>query len=115
MAGAETICDDDVAGDSAEGLTFAFQDDGLMEGESSLFSQSESDEQRRVYIQDIFEGSDDIVTRWMSEQVTAGCIEINGGESRLLDGMKRVINPTLTACSRLVQKPLESMTEADLH
>ena len=47
MVGAETICDDDVAGDSDEGLTFAFQDDGLMEGESSLFSQSESDEQTR--------------------------------------------------------------------
>jgi hypothetical protein len=68
MAGAETICDDDVAGDSAEGLTFAFQDDGLMEGESSLFSQSESDEQRRVYIQDVFEGSDDMVTRCRQEK-----------------------------------------------
>jgi sulfite reductase alpha subunit-like flavoprotein len=59
-----------------------------MEGESSLFSQSKSDKQRRAYVQDVFEGSSDMVTRWVSEQVTACCIEINGVESHLLDGMK---------------------------
>jgi hypothetical protein len=66
-----------------------------------------------LYVQDVFEGSDDTVTRWMSEQVTASCIEINGAESHLLDGMKQMIHPSLTACSQLGQKPLEPMKEAD--
>jgi hypothetical protein len=40
-------------------------------------------------------------------------IDVDGSESRLLDSMKRIIDPTMTACSRLAGKPIESFTPSD--
>jgi hypothetical protein len=57
------MADIDVAADgSYEGLTFAFHDDGQMEGASSF--PYETDQERLEYIEDVCDGSSDTVSRW---------------------------------------------------
>jgi hypothetical protein len=104
----ELFVDLDVSGDDIpEGLTFAFQDDDfVVEGES--LPPSQDDEDRSAYIEDVFQGSTDTVTPWKSTPLFCTRIDVNGAESRLLDSMKRSIEPTMTTCSRLSAKPIES-------
>jgi hypothetical protein len=59
----ESMADIDVAGEgSYEGLTFAFDDDWPMKGASSF--PYETDQERLEYIEDVFDGSSNTVSRW---------------------------------------------------
>jgi hypothetical protein len=59
----ESVLDSDVTGDvSNEGLTFAFDDDEPVEGDS--FTPPEDDQERLAYMEDVFDGSTDIVSPW---------------------------------------------------
>jgi hypothetical protein len=108
----ESVLDIDVTGDvSNEGLTFAFDDDEPVEGDS--FTPPENDQERLAYMEDVFDGSTDIVSPWKRLPYSTGRIEVNGAESRLLDSMKRSIKPLLTSSSRLVHKNVDSMNPAD--
>jgi hypothetical protein len=73
----------------------------------------ESDQHRLEYIEDVFEGSSERVTSWKSLSAFSGRININAAENRLLDSMKRCIQPCMQSAAHLVQKPVESLKEAD--
>jgi hypothetical protein len=108
----ETLADTDVAGDgSYDGLTFAFDDDGPMEGASSF--PYATDQERLEYMEDVFDGSNDTVSRWRRLPSSAVKLDTNGAEGRMLDLMKRIVNPVLMSFSRLVQKDIDAMTLAD--
>jgi hypothetical protein len=108
----DSVADIDVSGDgSYEGLTFAFQED---EPEDLLpFLSSETDQDRRAYIEDVFEGSSDTVTSWKSLPNVCDRIDINGAENRMLESMKAVVQRNLTTSSRLAEKQLDVMLPAD--
>ena len=74
---------------------------------------NEHDQDRRTYIEDVFDGSTDKVTPWKSLSSFSGTINLNAADNRLLDSMKRVLTPCLRSASHLVQKPVESLTAAD--
>jgi hypothetical protein len=60
----ESLIDEDVYGDGAmEGLTYAVHNvQGMQEDDLSLIYDFDQD--RLAYIEDVFEGSSDRVTRW---------------------------------------------------
>jgi hypothetical protein len=87
--------------------------DGTPEGMTSAFHEDDNEESRLAYIEDVLDGSSDRVTPWKSSSFFCCRIDVNGAENRLLDSMKRCIHPTLTVCSRLVQKPIETLRPAD--
>lgn len=108
----ESVVDEDVSGDGSHGgMTFAFDDDDLMEATS--FFPPENEQQRLSYIEDIFEGSGDRVTSWKSVPSSVHKIEVNGAENRLLHSMKSIIQPVMTASYRLILKPTGSIIPAD--
>jgi hypothetical protein len=61
----------------------------------------------------VFEGSSDTVSRWKSLPSFFVRLDVNGAESRMLQSMKQVIQPILTASSRLVQKPHDELNPVD--
>jgi hypothetical protein len=108
----ETLADTAVAGDgSYDCPTFAFDDDGPMEGASSF--PYATDQERLEYMEDVFEGSNDTVSCCRSLPSSAVKLDTNGAEGRMLDLMKRIVNPVLMSSSRLVQKDLDATTPAD--
>ena len=108
----ESVIDEDVYGDGfMEGLTFAFDTDQGVEDEYSLIYDTDHD--RLAYIQDVFEGSNDRITRWKSISSFSGTINTNGAEDRLFDSMKRVIKPCMESSAQLLQKPLHSLKPSD--
>jgi hypothetical protein len=108
----ETLADTAVAGDgSYDCPTFALDDDGPMEGASSF--PYATDQERLEYMEDVFDGSNDTVSCWRSLPSSAVKLDTNGAEGRMLDLMKRIVNPVLMSFSRLVQKDLDATTPAD--
>jgi hypothetical protein len=112
MSGQTDVVDIDVSGDGPyEGLTLAFEDEEVT-GDSPFMSP-DNDQDRIFCMEDIFEDSGDTVTRWRSSPKTVVKININGAESRMLDSMKRIIQPMMMSSSRLVQKPIDCMLPVD--
>ena len=110
----ESLVDLDVSGDVIpEGFAFVLfeNDDFVVEGES--LSSSQTEEARLAYVEDVFQGSSDSVTPWKTSSCSCSRIDINGAESRLLDSMKRSIDPAMNTCSRLLHKPVDSLQPSD--
>jgi hypothetical protein len=98
----DAVVDEDVSGDCYhEGLTYVFDD------------VDPTDQDRLDYIEDVFEGSSDRVTPWKSLPSFSGSINVNGAENRLLESMKRCIEPCMQSAASLIKKPVESLTETD--
>jgi hypothetical protein len=107
----ESFADTDVSADgSYEGFTVAFEDDYL--GDEYPIMPSETDQDRLTYLQDVFEGSNDIVTAWKSSSSFCQRIDNNGAENRLFHSIKANIAPILNISSQLVHQPLHAMTPA---
>jgi hypothetical protein len=105
----ESFADIDVsADDSYEGFTVAFEDDDF--GGEYPCMPSETDQDRLTYLQDVFEGSNDIVTAWKSSSRQR--IDNNGAENRLFHSIKANIAPILNISSQLAHQPLHAMTPA---
>jgi hypothetical protein len=103
MLGVESVVYIDVSGDVFnDAHIFALADDEPMEGDS--FTSPENDHDRLAFMEDVLEGSKDIVSPWESIRHSTGRIEVNGVESRFVDSMRRIFNPVVTSSSRLVHK-----------
>jgi hypothetical protein len=77
----ESFADIDVTADgSYEGCTVAFEDYDF--GDECPFMPTETDQDRLTYLQDVFEGSNDIVTAWKSSSSFCQRIDNNGAENR---------------------------------
>lgn len=98
------------------GTSDSLLDDSFLEVLASTFDDdepSDNDPDQEAYIEDVFAGSSDRVTTWKSLPPSVGRIEINGAENRLLQTMKSVVDPILSASSRIVQKSSDTMTPTD--
>jgi hypothetical protein len=101
----------DVSADgSYEDFTVAFEDDDF--GDEYPFMPSETDQDRLTCLQDVFEGSNDIVTAWKSSSSFCQRIENNGAENRLFHSIKANIAPILNISSQLAHQPLHAKTPA---
>jgi hypothetical protein len=108
----DAVVDEDVSGDCYhEGLTYVFDD--VDPTELNFLTHSENDQDRLEYIEDVFEGTSDRVTPWKSLPSFSGSIIVNGAENRLLESMKRCIQPCVQSAANLIHKPVESLTGAD--
>jgi hypothetical protein len=106
LATTEVVVDEDVTCDGYyEGLTYVFDDVDPME--DNFFMLSENGQERLAHIEEVFEGSSDRVTPWKILSVLFGSINVNGAENRLLNSMKRFIQPCMESAARLIQKPVE--------
>jgi len=95
----DALIDSDLINECNEGLIPAFDDEDGDDFDTELFAEVENDVQRRLYLEDTFEGNS--ATKWKHSKEHATRIEVNGAEKDLLAGIKSAIPPTLAICERV--------------
>jgi hypothetical protein len=102
----DAVVVEDVSGDCFhEGLTYVFDD--VDPTELNFLTHFENNQDRLDYIEDVFEGSSDRVTPWKSLPSFSGSINVNGAENRLLESMKRCIQPCMQSAASLASRIID--------
>ena len=107
----DALIDSDLINECNEGLIPAFDDEDGDDFDTELFAEVENDVQRRLYLEDTFEGNS--ATKWKHSKEHATRIEVNGAEKDLLAGIKSAIAPTLAICERVCGGKIPDLHAAD--